>query len=233
MNPSTSVPAPGGPLPAALFPAPRGGTGVKICGLRSAEQAAAAIEAGADAIGVNLWPPSKRYLALEEAVPWLRDLDGATRRVAVTVNAGIEELRRVHDRGVFDLIQLHGDESPEQVRALLEEGLPVFKALGVRDRSSIEGLAAWPGATLLLDAYVPGDYGGGGEPMDWALGAEAVAALPQREVVLAGGLAPGNVAAAIRQVRPAGVDVASGVESAPGVKDPAKMRAFCEAAALS
>jgi len=222
--------APEAPFP-LLFPSPRSGTGVKICGLRSAAQAAAAVEAGADAIGVNLWPRSKRYLALEEAAPWLRELAGATRRVAVTVNAEDDELRRCHESGVFDLIQLHGDETPERVRRLLEQGLPVFKALGVRDRTSIAGLAGWPGATLLLDAYVPGEYGGGGEPMDWALGAEAVAALPGREIVLAGGLAPQNVAAAVRQVGPAGVDVASGVESAPGVKDPALVRAFCGAVA--
>jgi phosphoribosylanthranilate isomerase len=99
----------------------------------------------------------------------------------------------------------------------------------VRDRSTLEAAAAFASPTLLLDAYAPDEYGGSGETMDWALGAEAVRRWPDRQIVLAGGLVPENVAAAVRQVHPAAVDVASGVESAPGRKDPAKVRAFIEA----
>lgn len=213
-----------------LFPATDGRTGVKICGITAGDQAEAVVAAGADAIGINFWPRSKRFVALEEATPWLRDLENTVPRVAVTVNATDDELRRLHESGAIDFLQLHGDETPERVRSLAGEGLPVFKALGVRDRVSLDAAAVYDSPTLLLDAYAPVDYGGTGETMDWALGAEAVEKFPDREIVLAGGLTPGNVAAAIRQVHPAGVDVASGVESAPGVKDLDLVRCFVEKA---
>jgi len=108
--------------------------------------------------------------------------------------------------------------------------MPVFKALGVRDAGSLAEAATYPGRTLLLDAYAPVEYGGSGHTMDWSLGASAVAEWPERQIILAGGLTPGNIAAAIAQVRPAGVDVASGVEVSPGVKDLERVRAFIEAA---
>jgi phosphoribosylanthranilate isomerase len=106
----------------------------------------------------------------------------------------------------------------------------VFKAMGVRDRDMLLSAEIYPTPTLLLDAYAPTEYGGSGETMDWALGTEAVRRWPGRQIILAGGLHPDNVAEAIRQVGPAGVDVASGVESAPGVKDLDKVRAFLDAA---
>ena len=131
---------------------------------------------------------------------------------------------------MIDWIQLHGDETPDRVRSLTQQGLPVFKALGVRDRSSLKAAAAHDSPTLLLDAYAPNEYGGSGATMDWALGAAAVQEWPDRQIVLAGGLTPENVAEAIRQVRPAAVDVASGVEISPGRKSLELVRAFIEAA---
>ena len=213
-----------------LFPPDRDRVAVKICGLTRADEAAATISAGADAIGINFWPSSKRFVALEKALPWLREFAGSVPRVAVTVNASDEELRRIFDSGAIDWIQLHGDEGPERVASLAREGLPVFKAMGIRDAAMLELAAAFASPTLLLDAYAPGAYGGSGETMDWALGAEAVSRFPERQIVLAGGLTPENVGEAVRQVRPAAVDVASGVESSPGRKDPAKVRAFLAAA---
>ncbi len=212
-----------------LFPPDPDRVAVKICGLTRGDEAAAIVDAGADALGINFWAGSKRFVALAAAAPWLRELAGTAPRVAVTVNASDDELRRLRDSGVIDWIQLHGDESPERVRALSRQGLPVFKALGLRDRAMLEAAAAYESPTLLLDAYAPGAYGGSGETTDWALGAEAVKAWPDRQIVLAGGLTPENVAAAIRRVRPAGVDVASGVESSPGRKDLDRVRAFLEA----
>ncbi|HRQ89448.1 MAG TPA: phosphoribosylanthranilate isomerase, partial [Bacteroidia bacterium] len=135
--------------------------------------------------------------------------------------------------GVIDWLQLHGDETPDRVESLTQQGLPVFKALGVRDRAMLDAAGAYASPTLLLDAYAPGAYGGSGETMDWALGTESVRRWPDRQIVLAGGLTPGNVAEAIRQVRPAAVDVASGVESAPGRKDIGAVRAFIEAVGLA
>ena len=150
-------------------------------------------------------------------------------RVAVTVNADDDELHRIYESGGIDWIQLHGDETPGRVRSLTQQGLPVFKAMGIRDRAMLEAAAAYESTTLLLDAYAPNEYGGSGESLDWALGAEAVRQWPERQIVLAGGLTPENVAEAVRQVRPAAVDVASGVEVSPGVKDLAKVRAFIAA----
>lgn len=213
-----------------LFPPDLGRVAVKICGLVRGDEAASVADAGADAVGINFWPGSKRHVPLAEARPWLRDLAGRVVRVAVTVNATDDELRRLRDSGVVDWIQLHGDETPDRVGSLMRQGLPVFKALGLRDRAMLDSAGAHPPGTLLLDAYAPGLYGGSGETMDWTLGAEAVVRWPRRQIVLAGGLTPENVAAAIRQVRPAAVDVASGVESAPGRKDPAKVRRFLEEA---
>ncbi|MEM9017478.1 MAG: hypothetical protein AAGC68_10730 [Verrucomicrobiota bacterium] len=108
----------------------------------------------------------------------------------------------------------------------MEEGLPVFKATGVRDRAMLEDAADFPSSTLLLDAYAPTEYGGSGETMDWELGAIAVKEWPDRQIILAGGLTPQNVGEAARQVRPAAVDVASGVEKSPGIKDLDLVRQF-------
>lgn len=211
-----------------LFPPDLDRVAVKICGITRGDEAHAIVEAGADALGINFWPRSKRFIALAEASPWLRELAGTVPRVAVTVNATDDELRALHESGVIDWIQLHGDETPERVRSLTQQGLPVFKALGVKDRAMLETAADFASPTLLLDAYAPNEYGGSGETMDWALGADAVKRWPERQIVLAGGLTQENVADAVRQVHPAGVDVASGVESAPGRKDLAKVRAFLE-----
>ncbi|MEM6279520.1 MAG: phosphoribosylanthranilate isomerase [Verrucomicrobiota bacterium] len=212
-----------------LFPTDLDHTAVKICGITTGEQAEAIVNLGADALGINFWPRSKRFIALAEALPWLRDLEGTVPRVAVTVNASDDELLEIHESGGIDFIQLHGDETPDRVESLTLQGLPVFKAIGVKDREMLESAAAFPGSTLLLDAYAPVEYGGSGETMDWALGAEAVEQWTDRQIVLAGGLKPENVAEAVRQVRPAGVDVASGVEESPGVKDLDAVRAFIEA----
>lgn len=213
-----------------MFPDAPDRVGLKICGITSGEQAEAIVAAGADALGINFWPRSKRFVEVEVAAPWLRELADMVARVAVTVNASDDELRRIHDSGAIDFLQLHGDETPDRVESLTRQGLPVFKALGVRDRESLLAAESFGGTTLLLDAYAPVDYGGTGETMDWALGAEAVNRFSGREIILAGGLRPGNVAEAIRQVHPAGVDVASGVESAPGIKDLDAVRHFLEAA---
>lgn len=211
---------------ATLFDPDPGHVAVKICGITNGQRAQEIVGAGADAIGINFWPQSKRYIPLEEAAPWLRELEDTVPRVAVTVNATDDELFRIRDSGVIDYIQLHGDETPDRVHSLREQGLVVFKAIGVRDRDMLAAAERYESPTLLLDAYAPADYGGTGEAMDWALGAEAVKKWPDRQIVLAGGLTPDNVVDAVRQVNPAGVDVASGVEKSPGVKDLDKVRAF-------
>ncbi len=201
----------------------------KVCGITRADQALAIAGMGVDAIGVNFWPKSKRYVALEETREWLAELAGVVTRVGVFVNADAAQLESAFASGLLDALQLHGDESPEFVGSLIERGLPVFKAHGGKDDSLIGEAAGFPGATILLDAYAPTEYGGTGATMDWALGARVVEAAPERRVILAGGLTAENVAAAVEQVHPFAVDVASGVEAAPGIKDLAKVAAFLAA----
>ena len=213
-----------------LFPTSLTHPAVKICGIRTGEQAEAIIAAGADALGINFYPKSKRFIALDEALPWLKEIGAVVPRVAVTVNASDDELKQIAESGGIDWIQLHGNETSNRVASLAQQGLPVFRAMGVKDEAMLNEAAAFPGTTLLLDAYAPTEYGGSGETMDWTLGAQAVQQWTDRQIILAGGLVPGNVAEAVKQVQPAGVDVASGVESEPGVKDLTLVRAFIEAA---
>jgi phosphoribosylanthranilate isomerase len=203
----------------------------KICGITTAEDAQAIVSLGADAIGINFWPKSKRYISLEDSGGWLAELAGKVTRVGVFVNATMQELQAAFASGMLDALQLHGDESPDLVASLLEQGVPVFKALGGKNEEVLAEVRSYPGycESILLDAYAPTQYGGTGETMDWALGHRVVFAEPGRKVVLAGGLVPDNVAKAIEQVRPFAVDVASGVESLPGKKDLRKVEEFLKA----
>ena len=213
-------------LPSFFAPGP---VKAKICGFTCGDEAARVAEMGADALGINFWPGSKRSVSPQDAAEWLKALAGGVTRIGVFVNSGVDEIAALLDAGLIDAAQLHGDESPETVAALLARGYPAYKALGVKDGEGLRRAAAFPGDTILLDAWAPVTYGGTGETMDWALGREAVESWPGRKVILAGGLTPENVAEAIRQVGPFAVDVASGVESGtPGRKDLAKVRAFLE-----
>ncbi|MEO0413735.1 MAG: phosphoribosylanthranilate isomerase [Verrucomicrobiota bacterium] len=205
-------------------------TCVKICGIRTAIQAEQIVGLGAHAVGLNFWPKSKRYLEPASAAEWSPDLKDATVRIGVFVNPSDDEIDQIFQLDVIDFFQMHGDESPEQVAVLRERGIPAFKAMGIKDRDMLGQLPNFASGPVLLDAYAPTEYGGTGETMDWALGREAVEQFPKNEVILAGGLVPENVAAAVRQVRPAAVDVASGVESEPGVKCLDKVKAFIDGA---
>ena len=189
-------------------------------------------EAGADAIGINFYPPSSRYHPLPGARQWLRDFSGPgfPLRVALFVNAALEEIRAAAETGLFEAIQLHGGETADFCRSVAEFGLPVIRGLGLRTVEDLPALEHHPAEGFILDAYAPGVYGGTGHLSDWPLAAEAVARFPTHSFLLSGGLTPENVAAALAATRPSGVDVASGVESSPGVKDPAKIRAFVAAA---
>lgn len=206
---------------------------VKMCGLTTLEDTLAAIEAGADLLGFNFYPKSRRYIAPQVCAAFLpevqefalRQRGGAITLVGVFVNAPLADITSILDKCGLHLAQLHGDEPPEYVEAL---GGRAFKALRP---DSVQGLERdlrryRPGAAVpafLLDACQPGVYGGSGQVADWSLAAGVARHLP---ILLAGGLTPDNVAAAIAQVSPWGVDVASGVESVPGRKDRQKMRAF-------
>jgi phosphoribosylanthranilate isomerase len=213
------------------FPANSANTAVKICGfLELSAGLLAAEEAGAGAIGINFWPKSKRYLPLAEARLWLDSVPPSLNRVAVLVNAPEAEIDAILASGCIDTLQFHGDEPDSLVQRYLDRGVPCIRALAVRSPADLELVARCPAPAVLLDAYAPGAYGGTGHTCDWELARQAVLAFPEKKIILSGGLTPENVARAVQEVRPAGVDVASGVEISPGVKDPALVRKFTQAA---
>jgi phosphoribosylanthranilate isomerase len=199
---------------------------VKICGITRLEDALAAAEAGADALGFNFWPQSKRFIEPRLAGEIIALLPPFVAAVGVFVDPTRDEALRAAEASGVQWLQLHGDESPEFCAAL---PLPVLKAIRVRHRASLDALDEYDVAGFLLDTDSPG-YGGSGETFDWSLAAEGARRAP---IVLAGGLNAENVADAVRQVRPWAVDVASGVESAPGVKDHEKTARFIRAAKLA
>ncbi len=196
---------------------------VKICGVTRVEDAVAAARLGADWIGLNFWPRSKRYVTLAAAAEIVAALPPAVVPVGVFVDPTADELRAAVRASGVRRAQLHGDEPPAFCTAA---PVPVVKAIRVESSRSLAALAAYEVDGFLLDAPSAG-YGGSGTAFDWSLAAEAARAAP---IWLAGGLTPGNVGEAVRRVRPRGVDVASGVESSPGVKDLARMEAFIRAA---
>jgi phosphoribosylanthranilate isomerase len=203
---------------------------VKICGITCAADAEAAIAAGADALGFNAWSGSKRYLDLSAAGGWIRDLPGFVTKVVLCVNHSIEDARRLGALPFVDLVQFHGDESDDFCARYAADGRAFVRAVRLGAADEIARLNALGTRQVLLDATVPGAYGGTGARADWGLAAEAVRRSPGLALTLAGGLEPGNVAEAVRLVRPYAVDVASGVESEPGRKDFFKMRDFVQAA---
>ena len=200
---------------------------VKICGITNLEDALFAVEAGADALGFNFYPPSPRYIAPEDARRIIDEMPSTTFCVGVFVNeespAAVARLAGMSGVGA---VQLHGDESPEFCAALKKQR--VIKALRVGKDFVPEHAARYPVESILLDAFCASERGGTGETFDWALARKTREAVAQ--LYLAGGLTPENVADAIRLVRPWGVDVCSGVEAAPGRKDAVKLRAFIAAA---
>jgi len=200
--------------------------GVKICGLTQRDPSEQVIAAGADALGFNFWPQSKRYLPLPQALSWLPSLPRTAAFVAVLVNPNATLLEDLIHSGQFDTLQLHGDEPPATVADLMARGIHVIKALQVRDASSLDSIGDYSCTDILLDAYNPGLYGGAGEPFPWHLFELARQRFPEKTFILSGGLTPENIAQAVTQTRPAAVDIASGVESAPGIKDLDKVRAF-------
>ena len=201
---------------------------IKICGIKTVTDAMAAMDAGADLIGFNFYSKSPRYID----VGMCRNITSVMRRyahitlVGVFVNASVAEIYATMETCNLNLAQLHGDESSEMLNALNGKAFKAFRGIP----PSIDGFARHDAPALLVDASVKGAYGGTGVTADWNGAAELAKQYP---LLLAGGLTPENVADAVRQVRPWGVDVASGVESAPGVKDAGKMSEFVKAVKLT
>ena len=194
---------------------------VKICGITRSEDAEAAIALGAGALGFVFWPKSPRYVDPEAARAIVASLPPFVTTVGVFVDQSARLVNGVAARVGLSAVQLHGDEP---VTVIDEIDRPVVKAFAMGDTTRIEEADAWPARVrLLIDVCDPAARGGTGRTVDWQRAAAVAAARP---VLLAGGLKAENVAEAIRTVRPFGIDVSSGVESAPGVKDHARMRAL-------
>jgi phosphoribosylanthranilate isomerase len=206
---------------------------VKICGLSTALTLDAALEAGADMVGFVFFSKSPRHIDWATARTLGRQAQGRAKIVALSVDADDDTLKRIVDALSPDLMQLHGSETPARVREIGELfARPTMKAIGVATRADLAAAKAYEGVAdiLLIDAKPPKDAvlpGGNGRPFDWSLTRDFHAPVPW---LLSGGLGPDNVEAAIALSGARGVDVSSGVESAPGVKDPAKIRAFVAAA---
>ncbi len=201
---------------------------LKICGITRQADAAQLVALGVEALGVNFWPMSKRYLPPANAT-WLLDLSGAILRVGVFVNASAELPLRLIREGLLDLIQLHGDESPADLACYRAANIPFIKAIGVKSRAELAHAVDYGATAMLLDAHAPGVYGGTGEVFDWNVAIQFRQQHPAIPIILAGGIVPGNAAQAARRVKPAALDVASGAELAPGIKDFGKVRALLEA----
>ena len=211
-----------------MHPAPQ----IKICGITTADALEAAMAARASHVGFNFYPPSPRYAATELAARLAAQAAGRLTRVGVVVDPTDETLNELTGAVGLDALQFHGTENPERLsQARARFDLPVWKVLSVASASDLERASSYVGAAdfLLLDAKTPKGTlpGGMGLKFDWGLLAGWKAPLPWG---LAGGLNPGNVAEAVRRTGAALVDAASGIESAPGIKDPALIAAFCAAA---
>ena len=199
-------------------------TQVKICGITSVADAVAAAEAGADMIGLMFYEGSPRHITLAQAAEISRELSPFVLRVGVFVNPPEAQVTRAIAACGLSLLQFHGDESSD---FCTQFGMMSLKAVRVRDAESLKALPNYQTDAFLLDAHSPSGLGGTGEKFNWDLAVEAKKF--GKPIFLAGGLTPENVADAVRQVQPFAVDVSSGVESAPGKKDAAKVRAFIEA----
>ena len=192
---------------------------VKVCGITNVDDALAALEAGADAFGFNFYASSPRFVNPDTAADIVARLPEGTCSVGVFVNASRRDIQRIAGRGGLTALQFHGDEDPEFCRSWPQK---TIKAIRVRDRSGAAAARAYAVDFILADAYVEDRFGGTGR----RIALEYLEGFDRGRLILAGGLTPENVADAVRAVRPFGVDVASGIERAPGKKDWDLMRRF-------
>jgi phosphoribosylanthranilate isomerase len=194
---------------------------VKICGITSLEDALTAVEAGADALGFVFYPASPRHVSPEQAAAIIRHLPPFVQTVGLFVNEEQAVIHTISDQCGLDVIQLHGEETPEYCSAIRRR---ILKAFRVKDITTLDALLQYQVSGYLLDAWSPNAHGGTGRTFNWDIAAEATKR--GHLIILAGGLTPDNVAESIQQTHPYAVDVSSGVESAPGRKDATRVRRF-------
>jgi len=204
-------------------------TSLKICGVTQTSDAEQLIELGVDALGVNFWPHSTRYCAPETAANFLRLAKGQILRVGVFVNADPELPAKLLEQDMLDIVQFHGDETPDYCAPFALENSPFIRAIGVKNKESLNGIEDFGATSLLLDAHAPVVYGGTGKVFDWNHAKAFMGQHPEIPVMLAGGITPANAREAVEAVRPCAIDIASGAESAPGIKDFDKVKALLAA----
>jgi phosphoribosylanthranilate isomerase len=201
---------------------------VKICGITRMEDAQLAVDLGAAALGFVFYKPSPRCMTAERVAAIVRELPPYVTTVGVFVQTDVAEMNAIAERGKLDRIQLHGGESHDLLPRLSR---PAYRAFRLKELGDVEAVEAAPDMDVLLDTYMPDLFGGTGRAFDWRWARRAVEHLgrQRRRVILAGGLTPDTVEQAVREVRPHALDVSSGVETAPGIKDPHKLRSFFRA----
>ena len=199
--------------------------GVKICGIRSLDDAVQCINLGADALGINFWAKSKIYVTRDIVEKWIDKLDPKVERIGVFVNESYENIISLIDDGIIHTAQLHGTEDNSFCEKFLDE-YKVIRAVGIRDDKSVNSATKIVVKTVLLDTFCGNNFGGSGHTFEWDYAKKFKSKNPDRPVVLAGGLNVSNVTAAIEEVNPSAVDVASGVENENGFKDPSLVERF-------
>lgn len=198
-------------------------TRIKICGITNLKDALTAIAAGADALGFVVHPPSPRNISCEQAAAIIRELPPFIQTVGLFVNKPSDFVNRAAEQSGFDIVQLHGEESPDYCKLINRR---VIKAFRVKDQSVLQEMAEYHVAGYLLDAWSQAAHGGTGETFNWKIAAAATSS--NSRITLAGGLTPENVCLAIESVKPYAVDVSSGVEASPGSKDNQKIYSFIQ-----
>ncbi|MEO1825518.1 MAG: phosphoribosylanthranilate isomerase [Roseibacillus sp.] len=201
---------------------------LKVCGVTTPDDANELARVGVSALGINFWPESRRYCTPEHARHFLPSLSDRILRVGVFVNADPDLPRRLQDEGLIDVAQFHGDEDYSYCERYSREGLPFFKAIGVGDQSDVPSALQYNATALLLDAHAPGVYGGTGRTIDWNTAASFVEEQSAPPIILAGGITAENAAEALLTSQPCALDIASGAESSPGIKDFGKIASLLE-----
>ena len=199
--------------------------GVKICGIRSLDDAVQCINLGADALGINFWNKSKRYVTRDIVETWVDKLDPKVERIGVFVDESYENIISLIDDGIIHAAQLHGNEDNSFCEKFSDK-YKVIRAVGIKDDESVDNATRIVVKTVLLDTFCGNDFGGSGHTFEWNYAKKFKSKNPERPLILAGGLNISNITTAINEVAPSAVDVASGVENESGFKDPLLVEKF-------
>jgi len=197
-------------------------TKLKICGVTTFEDAEALVELGVDAIGINFYPKSKRYIKPEDARPFLEHIKGKIERIGVFVDADIAKVKQLIKDDLIDVAQLHGNESDVYCQELADQGIKFIRVIRIEAGDTEIRLPEIVGKHVLLDTHVTG-YGGAGQRFDWKLANDFIKQYPEHKVIIAGGITIENITEAI-SINPHMIDVASGAEISPGTKNLTKVR---------